>query len=975
MSIYDLNAYEVIREEDLSDLKSKGILLKHKKSQAKILLFANDDENKVFTIGFRTPAPDSTGVPHIMEHSVLCGSKNFPVKDPFVELVKGSLNTFLNAMTYPDKTLYPVASCNSKDFQNLMHVYMDAVFYPNIYEHDEIFRQEGWSYKLDTADGKLEYNGVVYNEMKGAFSSPEGVLDRVIQNSLFPDTSYANESGGDPDVIPELTYEQFLNFHRTYYHPSNSYIYLYGDMDMEEKLRWLDENYLSAFDAIEVDSEIKYQKPFEEIRELEMEYSISSEESEEDNTYLSYNKVIGTSLDEKLYLAFQILDYALLSAPGAPLKKALLDAGIGKDISGSYDSSTYQPIFSIVAKNANEEQKAEFVKVIEDTLKGIVENGMDKKALEAGINYHEFRYREADFGGYPKGLMYGLQIFDSWLYDETKPFIHVEALDTFAFLKEQISTGYFEKLIQTYLLDNQHGALVTIVPEPGRTARLDAELKEKLQAYKESLSRGEIEKLVTDTKHLQEYQEEPSSQEDLEKIPMLTREDISREIAPIYNEEMKIADIPTVFHEIETNGIGYLDLMFDLSDVPEKDLPMVGLLQAVLGIIDTEHYEYGELFNEINRHTGGIGTSLELYPDVTKVKEKEFKATFEIKGKALYGQIPFAIRMMKEILTASKLDDEKRLKEILSMTKTRLQDRFLSAGHSAAALRAMSYKSPISKFKDTTNGIEYYQNIREMEEHFDEKKEEIISGLKALSELLFRKGNVMISYTASREGLAVLEEEIGSLKEALYPERMPQSRCILHCEKKNEGFKTSSKVQFAAKAGNFIDAGEEYNGALQILKVIMSYEYLWINIRVKGGAYGCMSGIGRSGEGYFVSYRDPEVKKSDDIYLGIPDYLENFEADERTMTKYVIGTISDIDTPLTPSLKGSRGLSAWYSGVTDEMMKKEREEILNATVEDIRALAPITKAVLETGAVCVVGNEDKIKADRELFKEIKPLFE
>ena len=348
---------------------------------------------------------------------------------------------------------------------------------------------------------------------------------------------------------------------------------------------------------------------------------------------------------------------------------------------------------------ANEEQKAEFVKVIEDTLKGIVENGMDKKALEAGINYHEFRYREADFGGYPKGLMYGLQIFDSWLYDETKPFIHVEALGTFAFLKEQISTGYFEKLIQTYLLDNQHGALVTIVPEPGRTARLDAELKEKLQAYKESLSREEIEKLVTDTKHLQEYQEEPSSQEDLEKIPMLTREDISREIAPIYNEEMKIADIPTVFHEIETNGIGYLDLMFDLSDVPEKDLPMVGLLQAVLGIIDTEHYEYGELFNEINRHTGGIGTSLELYPDVTKVKEKEFRATFEIKGKALYGQIPFAIRMMKEILTASKLDDEKRLKEILSMTKTRLQDRFLSAGHSAAALRAMSYKSPISKIQ------------------------------------------------------------------------------------------------------------------------------------------------------------------------------------------------------------------------------------------------------------------------------------
>ena len=502
----------------------------------------------------------------------------------------------------------------------------------------------------------------------------------------------------------------------------------------------------------------------------------------------------------------------------------------------------------------------------------------------------------------------------------------------------------------------------------------EAELKEKLQAYKESLSREEIEKLVTDTKHLQEYQEEPSSQEDLEKIPMLTREDISREIAPIYNEEMKIADIPMVFHEIETNGIGYLDLMFDLSDVPEKDLPMVGLLQAVLGIIDTEHYEYGELFNEINRHTGGIGTSLELYPDVTKVKEKEFKATFEIKGKALYGQIPFAIRMMKEILTASKLDDEKRLKEILSMTKTRLQDHFLSAGHSAAALRAMSYKSPISKFKDTTNGIEYYQNIREMEEHFDEKKEEIISGLKALSELLFRKGNVMISYTASREGLAVLEEEIGSLKEALYPERTPESRCILHCEKKNEGFKTSSKVQFAAKAGNFIDAGEEYNGALQILKVIMSYEYLWINIRVKGGAYGCMSNFNRIGEGYFVSYRDPNLGRTLEIYDGVPEYLENFTVSERDMTKYIIGTISNIDQPMTPATKGDRSMNLYMNHVSAEMIRKEREQILTANQEDIRALAGVARAVLANDQICVIGNEAKIEEEKELFVTVENLF-
>lgn len=514
MSIYDLNTYEVLQTADLSDLKSKGTLLKHKKSGARVLLMENDDENKVFTIGFRTPPSDSTGVPHIMEHSVLCGSKEFPVKDPFVELVKGSLNTFLNAMTYPDKTVYPVASCNDKDFQNLMHVYMDAVFYPNIYQNDKTFRQEGWSYKLDDPDGELTISGVVYNEMKGAFSSPEGVLDRVVLNSLFPDNAYSVESGGDPEVIPELTYEQFLDFHRKYYHPSNSYIYLYGDMNMEEKLRWLDEKYLSDFENEPVDSEIHLQKPFTEMKEVVQEYSIASEESDEDNTYLSYNKVIGTTLDEKLYLAFEILDYALLSAPGAPLKKALLDAGVGKDISGSYDNGVYQPIFSVISKNANVEQKEEFIRVIEDTLKDIVKNGINKKALRAGINYHEFRFREADFGNYPRGLMYGLQLFDSWLYDETKPFIHMQAIPTFEFLKEQVETGYFEELIQKYLLDNTHGSIVIIKPERGRTARMDKELADKLQAYKDSLSKEEIDALVKATKELEEYQEEESTPED-----------------------------------------------------------------------------------------------------------------------------------------------------------------------------------------------------------------------------------------------------------------------------------------------------------------------------------------------------------------------------------------------------------------------------------------------------------------------------
>lgn len=977
MSIFDLNAYEVVLTEDLPDLKSKGYLLKHKKSGARVLLMENDDENKVFTIGFRTPPSDSTGVPHIMEHSVLCGSRDFPVKDPFVELVKGSLNTFLNAMTYPDKTVYPVASCNDKDFQNLMHVYMDAVFYPNIYQHDEIFRQEGWSYKLDEPDGKLEYNGVVYNEMKGAFSSPEGVLDRVILNSLFPDTSYAYESGGDPEEIPNLTYEQFLDFHRKYYHPSNSYIYLYGDMDMEEKLKWLDENYLCEFDAAEVDSEICFQKPFDKMIEVEKTYSISSEETEEENTYLSYNKVIATSLDEKLYQAFQILDYALLSAPGAPLKKALMDAGIGKDIMGSYDNGIYQPIFSIIAKNAEPQQKEQFVQVIEDTLRKIVADGIDRKALEAGINYHEFRFREADFGNYPKGLMYGLDLFDSWLYDEKKPFIHMQAIPTFAFLKEQIGTRYFEDLIQKWILDNPHGSMVIVKPERGRTARMDRELDEKLQTYKAGLSPDEVEKLARDTAELIVYQESEDAREDMEKIPVLGREDISREIAPICNEERVCGGIPMVYHNVETNGIGYVTLLFDLSGVPEEKLPYVGMLQAVLGIIDTTHYEYGELFNEINVHTGGIGTSLELYPDVTKVKEKEFRATFEMKGKALYPKMDVLFKMMREILTESKLEDEKRLKEILSMLKSRLQMSFLSSGHTTAALRALSYSSPLSKFKDDTDGIGYYEAVKEIEEHFEEKKEELIANLKELAARIFRADNLMISYTAAPEGLDAVEKEMEMFKNGLF-ERTDgdeqENRCILHCVKRNEGFKTSSKVQYVARTGNFIDGGAAYSGALHILKVILSYDYLWQNIRVKGGAYGCMCNFNRIGEGYLISYRDPNLEKTIDVYEKVTEYLRNFEADDRDMNKYIIGTISNIDRPMNPSAKGTRSMNLYMNHVTEEMIKKEREEILNAGQEEIRALADVVAAMLAADQLCVIGSEEKIEEQKALFGEVRTLF-
>ena len=621
----------------------------------------------------------------------------------------------------------------------------------------------------------------------------------------------------------------------------------------------------------------------------------------------------------------------------------------------------------MISKNANVEQKEAFVEKIEEVLKEIVENGMDKKALEAGINYHEFRYREADFGSYPKGLMYGLQMLDSWLYDDEKPFVHIEALDTFSFLKKQIGTGYYEDLIRRYLLENPHGAIVVVKPEKGRTARMDRELAEKLEAYKNGLSEKERQELVDRTEALEAYQSAEDRLEDLEKIPVLKREDISRKIAPIFNEERTVAGIPMIFHEIETNGIGYLDLLFDMSGVPEELLPYVGILQAVLGVIDTTHYEYGELFNEINVHTGGIGTSLELYPDVTKVKEKEFKATFEIKAKALYEKLSVAFDRMGEIRTESTVEDETRLLEILQMLKSRLLMRFQSAGHTTAVLRSLAYTSPSARLKDLTSGIEFYRVVARITEHFEEEKEDLIRKLKSLAVRLFRAEGMMISYTASREGLDGLEDFVDSMKRRLFTDSVEEAVCILHCEKKNEGFKTASKVQYVARSGNFIDGGAQYSGALQILKVILSYEYLWQNIRVKGGAYGCMSNFNRIGEGYFVSYRDPNLKRTMEIYEGITDYLKNFTVSERDMTKYIIGTISNIDQPMTPSAKGDRSMNLYMNHVSPEMIQRERSEILEADQEDIRALAPVVKALLAADQICVIGSEEKIETDKDMF--------
>lgn len=972
MTIHDLAEYEILDEHRVEDVQSDGFILRHKKSGARIAILSNNDDNKVFYIGFRTPPEDETGVPHIIEHTTLCGSKKFPVKDPFIELAKGSLNTFLNAMTYPDKTVYPVASCNDQDFKNLMDVYLDAVFNPNITKYEEIFKQEGWHYELTGKDDELKINGVVYNEMKGAYSSPDEVLSSQIYRSLFPDNTYSKDSGGNPEYIPKLTYEAYLDFYHKYYHPSNSYIYLYGDMDVVERLEWLDKEYLSLYDYKKVNSEINKQPAFDEIKNVEAQYSITMDDSQENKTYLSYNRVVGDTLDEMLYQAFDVLDYALVSSLGAPVKQALIDAGIGDDVYGSYDAGILQPVFSFVAKNANASQADEFESIIENTLKEVVKTGINKEALLAGINSSEFKFREADFGQFPKGLLFGLNCLDSWLFDDMKPFIHLECLGTFAKLRKAVDTDYFEKLIQEYLLDNTHGSSVTVKPKRGLGNEREEALAKELSDYKASLSDEEIKKLIEDTEHLKKYQEEPSSDEDLRKLPMLTRADMKKNAMPFSNIEDELLDVKVVRHDIESNGIDYISFLFDAGDFAQSELGYLGFFTNALGLVSTEKYSYTDLANATNIYTGGISTGTASHPDIKDRNNFVFK--FEVKLKVLEKNLDKALELMEQMLLSSDFTDTKRLGELVAQIKARLQANLSSSGHLVAAMRSMSSFSRYALYQDELKGVAFYRSICRIEKELSESPKSVSDKLAAIAKKLFARNRMLISFTGNNEAYGNAKPLLEKVIAGFNKMSAVGNQAEVHFNTAKEAFIDASQIQYVAKTGDFICEGYEYTGALRLLRIILSYDYLWINVRVKGGAYGCMNTFLRSGESYFVSYRDPNLSDTLDVYDRIPEYIKNFSPDERDMTKYIIGTFSALDTPMNPEAKGSRSLSAYLEGITYEQIQKERNEILNAQPEDIRRLADLVEAVLKKDSICVIGNENMIKESAGLFENVEKLI-
>ncbi|MGV8981165.1 insulinase family protein [Clostridium sp.] len=966
------HGFKLIQEKKIEELNSVTRVFEHEKSGARLMHLENDDDNKVFSIGFRTPPISSNGLPHILEHSVLCGSRKFPTKEPFVELIKGSLNTFLNAMTFSDKTIYPLASKNEKDFFNLMDVYLDAVFYPNIYSKPEILMQEGWHYELEKKEDKLTYKGVVYNEMKGAFSSPEGCLMRKVQESLFPETSYGVESGGDPEFIPDLTQAEFLEFHKKYYHPSNSYIFLYGDGDIDKELQFISEKYLNDFDRTSVDSAIQLQKPFSSMKELKIEYPISSDDDEKDKSFLSMNFVCGDNISKpEHHLAFEILEYLLLESAAAPLKRALVEADLGKDIFGSFDNSILQPVFSIVAKNSNENQKEKFKEVVFTTLKNLVKDGLDKKLIEACINITEFKLREADLGGFPKGLFYYITSMDSWLYDKD-PTMHLEYESYLSKIKAALTTNYFEDLIEEYLINNTHSSFVILNGKKGLAEQKSKAVEEKLAKYKAGLSEKQIDEILGGTKTLKERQMTPDTVEVLETIPLLELSDIEVPVEHLPLKEMDEKGVKVLSHNIFTNKIAYINVLFDAKKVDIKLLPYVTLLSTLLGRVSTQNTNYSDLSNEINIHTGGIHFTTEIYGD-NKNFEK-YSPKLVVKTKALVPKLPKLFDLMAEIINTTVFDDKKRLKELIQQLKSRQEMKILDRGHMAAAGRLTSYFSPASAYIEKTTGIAFYEFISEIERDFDNKSGEIIENLKKVSKLIFNKNDLLISVTGEDDVYTAFAAELPKIISILGEEKLPDAEYNFDLNKNNEGLLSSSDVQYVAKGYNFIKQGYSYSGKMLVLKTIASLDYLWNRVRVQGGAYGGFANLARSGNIVFVSYRDPNVKETLAAYDGICDYIGNFEASEREMTKYIIGTISDLDSPLSPSMKGDRATAYYIRGISEAQRQEERDEVLSTKAEDIKSFKSMLDDIIKENCFCVLGSETKLKESKDIFTSLVNVF-
>ena len=961
--------FELVQEADLSDIESRGYLYQHKRTKARVCILKNNDENRVFSICFRTPPEKSNGVAHILEHSVLNGSEKFPIKDPFIQLGKTSLNTFLNAMTSPDKTIYPVASCNLKDLHNLMDVYMDAVFHPNIYTNSKIFAQEGWHYELLKEEDPVTIKGVVYNEMQGAFSTPEQLLDRNIQTALFPGHPYGYDSGGIPEEIPSLSYEEFLDFHRRHYHPSNSYIFYYGDIDIAAELERLN-TYLAGFDYRQPESALPPVAPWEEPVEYHLQYPLPEDKEPEEKAFFSLNYCLGElPVGEKL--AMSILEYILLDAPGALLKEKLAERNLGEEVYGFFDSDIRENTFAVTVKNVSPQRRQEFLDCVQDTLRQIAETGLDPKKLQAAINVFEFRLREADFGSMPKGIIFNFQVLESWLYDQP-PFAFFDYDGLLAELRRAAAGGEFERYIQKYLLQNNHCCFIIMSPSLTMAAEREAELARHLAAYKESLSAKERTALIQKNQELLAYQAEPDRKEDLALIPTLELSDIQREKAALKYQTEYQDGVHVLYHPANTSGIVYLKAFFEINWLPEEQVPVVSLLTSYLTSVSSKNYHYSQLVDEINEHTGGITSKLLLYG--YKNNTDRFRIGMELKGKSFAASLGKMLELFDELLADPKFDDAKRLGDLIKETASQMQMTLVSGGHITAATRALSYYSKSAYFDELSSGVSFYDFIQQWKQASEKDLRELGGLMKKILAEIISQSKLTLAVTYAEADEAEVRRRLADYisRHQVDADYRPEAERSVFGNRK-EAFITSGNVNYAAKVMNYKRFGYTYSGMFQVANHLLNTDYLWNKVRVEGGAYGGMSAIRRSGDMMLISYRDPNIAETYRAYEEIVSYFENLNITEEEIKNTIIGTIAGIDTPLTPSMENAKIMAMHFSELSPEEESQTRREILDTSLDELKNMSKFYEQVLTTDYICTVGSKKKIEENRELFAKIKEI--
>ncbi|MBM6828424.1 insulinase family protein [Anaerotignum lactatifermentans] len=948
----------------LEEIHAEGYLFTHIKSGARLCYLASKDNNKVFSITFKTPPRDDTGVAHILEHCVLCGSEKYGAKDPFNELAKGSLNTFLNAMTYPDKTMYPIASCNEKDFRNMMDVYLDAVFHPNIYHKKGIFLQEGW--RLAEQEGKRTATGVVFNEMKGALSDPESRLAGAISRSIFGKTTYGFESGGEPSAIIDLTYTDFLNYHREWYHPSNAYLYLYGDMEIMRCLEHLDQAYLTHYEKSQQLPIIKDTKV--PLKNEVIYETFPAENETDDKGYFAYNFKIGHCTDTRENLTMQILGYLLLETNASPLKNALRDAGICEEAEGYFDSSTYETVYSIIGKNGKKEDFEHFCNIVEEVLSHAAKNGFGKELLHSSLKKMEFLLREEDYGSRPKGLIYHTRQMKSWLHGEN-PLSCLKVLTTFLSLKEEIQKGYLSAFIQEKFLCNPEKTKLCFLPEWGKQEQEDAALRKKVEDRLSSMTEAQKSILKEDDNSLAEFQNAEDTPELLAQIPILQREDIDKKPMPVPRKETIVSGSKVLHISMESQGIFYGQILFP-TEVPQEQLFYAGLLAEVLGKLDTKKTAFAELSAKTDRIFGGFSMSNDIYSR----NNRDYLPFLTINFKILKEDLEEGFTFLKEILTETDYTNVESLLKIVKSAKLKGEMYFQNQAHSTAIFRSRAAVSAGAATKEQTSGISYYHFLCNTEKSLLENPSAVVAGLKAIAKKILVRDQVQGTVGCSKSDFAEYAHWFADLKKYLPEGNMERTTVHFQPKERKEGFRISSKVQYNIKTWDLAMGNIPYHGNMQVLKTIITLEYLWNQIRVQGGAYGCGCNFQRNGGVYFYSYRDPNLRKTYDVYGNLSDKIKDFQADEREMTKYIIGTINRFDQPKTNGELLDYGTALYFAGITEEMRQQERMEILNTSAAEIRQYEDLLKMIANSENICTIGGEEILNAQKDYFDSVENLI-